>query len=181
MLITLLIMSILHKFGRGLKFSRRSLFLVGLGLIFVLYFAQRISTYIRSDFTQGTLVCDDLNELKQYEADMTLYYYVGAKEYSVPVFTQTELAYQPLKVRYLKNHPERGHIYTVGSYWFLSMLWLLAPIMLWGALVFASFVDDKGELGIRFARRKMGEENEAGAEEAENEPRVPNEIAEKQK
>ena len=181
MLITLLIMTILHKSGRGLKFSRRSLFLVGLGLIFVLFFAQRISTYIRSDFTQGTLVCDDLNELKQYEAEMTLYYYVGAKEYSVKIFTQTELAYQPLKVRYLKSRPEKGHIYTVSSYWFLSMLWLLAPIMLWGALVFAILVDEKGELEIRFARRKVKEENDDNAEEAENEPSGINKIAEKQK
>lgn len=181
MLITLLIMTILHKFGRGLKFSRRSLFLVGLGLIFVLFFAQRVSTYIRSDFTQGTLVCDDLNELKQYEADMTLYYYVGAKEYSVPVFTQTELAYQPLKVRYLKSHPERGHIYTVGSYWFLSMLWLLAPIMVWGALVFAILVDEKGELEIRFARRNAQMESDGDAEKPVNEPDGLKEIAEKQK
>lgn len=172
-------MTILRKFGRGLKFSRRGLFLVGLGLIFVLYFGQRISTYFRSDFTQGTLVCDDLDELKQYEADMTLYYYVGAKEYSVKVFTQTELAYQPLKVRYLKSRPEKGHIYTVSNYWFLSMLWLLAPIMLWGALVFAILVDENGVLEIRFAKRREKDVNDDVEEDAENEPHEVKEIAEK--
>ncbi len=107
-----------------------------------LYFLQRVVVYQKSDFTYGVLVCEDREALRYYETDLTLYYYVGMKEYHVTVCEQTSKAFQKVRVRYPKERPEKGHLYTVGDFWFLSMLWMLFPVMLWGAFVFTLLEED---------------------------------------
>lgn len=124
------------------KISRPLLFLVGLVVIFSLYFFQRWVTYSRSEFTHGVLICEDRSALKYYETDMTLYYYVGMREYHVTVTENTNRAFQKVEVRYLPEKPERGHIYRAGDFWFLSMLWMIFPVMLWIAFVFTLLRED---------------------------------------
>lgn len=119
-----------------MTFNRLSLFLTGLALIMGLFVLQRVLTYHRSEFTHGILLCKNPDDLQYYEAEMELHYYIGMKEYVTEVFLPTELAYRPVTVRYLPDKPEKGRLYTVRDFWFLSALWLLLPTMVWGALVF---------------------------------------------
>lgn len=119
-----------------MTFNRLSLFLTGLALILALFVLQRGLTYHRSEFTHGILLCKNPDDLQYYEAEMELHYYIGMKEYVTEVFLPTELAYRPVTVRYLPDKPEKGRLYTVRDFWFLSALWLLLPTMAWGALVF---------------------------------------------
>ena len=119
-----------------MTFNRLSLFLTGFALILGLFVLQRVLTYHRSEFTHGILLCKNPDNLKYYEAEMELHYYIGMKEYVTEVFLPTELAYRSVTVRYLPDKPEKGRLYTVHDFWFLSALWLLLPTMVWGALVF---------------------------------------------
>lgn len=119
-----------------MKFNRLSLFLTGFSLILGLFALQRVLTYQRSEFTHGILLCKNPDDLKYYEAEMELHYYIGMKEYVTEVFLPTEQAYHPVTVRYIPDKPEKGRLYTVHDFWFLSALWLLLPTMVWGALVF---------------------------------------------
>lgn len=109
-----------------------------------IYFAERAFVYQRSAFTHGMLVCDDVLDLKFYEADMQLCYYVNGKEYKVAMREDTKLAYKELSVRYRPDKPEKGHIYSTARFWVIPMLWLLAPLMFWGAFIFTHFRENSG-------------------------------------
>lgn len=130
-----------------MRISRIWLFLIGLLGILALYFLQRVAVYQKSGFTHGVLICEDREALRYYETDLTLYYYVGMEEYQVTVCEKTEMAFRKVRVRYPQGHPEKGHLYTVGDFWFLSMLWLLFPVMLWGAFVF-TLLEEGGRLVV---------------------------------
>lgn len=119
-----------------MTFNRLTLFLTGFAILVGLYFLQRGVTYHRSEFTHGILICKNIEDVQYYEAEMELHYYIGMKEYVTETTQPTQLAYRPVTVRYLSDKPDRGRLYTVRDFWFVSALWLLLPTMLWGALVF---------------------------------------------
>lgn len=110
----------------------------------VLFYAQRVFVYQRSAFTHGMMVCDNLEDRKLYDADMTLHYYVEGKEYTTQLRGDTRLAYKELCVRYPKTNVEKGRIYSIGKFWFFPLLWLLFPLMLWGGFVFTKFRENSG-------------------------------------
>lgn len=125
-----------------MKLNRLEIFLIGFGIIVAGFFIQRVCVYCKSDFTHGMMLCKNVEECHHFEADMILYYYIDGKEYSTELRESPQNAYKELKVRYLKDKPQKGFIYTVGGFWFLSMLWLLFPVMVWGALVFTKFKEN---------------------------------------
>ena len=125
-----------------MKLNRLEIFLIGFGVILAIFFLQRVYVYRNSAFTHGMMVCKDARDRQNYEADMILYYYIEGKEYSTEVREATENAYKELTVRYPKENLKKGRIYTTGRFWFLSMLWLLFPVMIWGAFVFTKFKEN---------------------------------------
>ncbi len=127
-----------------MKLNRLVIFLIGFAAIVAGYFAQRAYVYHNSEFTHGMFVCDNDDDLRLYEADLSLHYYVDGKEFVVQSRDETKLAYHEVKVRYPKGSPEKGRYYTPGRFWGLSALWLLIPTMLWGALVFTLFNENSG-------------------------------------
>lgn len=142
-----------------MTFNRLTLFLTGLAVLVGLYFLQRVLTYHRSEFTHGILLCKNPDDLQYYEAEMELHYYIGIKEYVTEVFLPTELAYRPVTVRYLPDKPEKGRLYTVRDFWFLSALWLLLPTMVWGALVF-TLLTENGRIQFGLAMRTKEKPND---------------------
>jgi len=130
-----------------MTFNRLTLFLVGLGLMLALYAVQRVTTYRESEFTHGILLCTNPDDLKLYEAEMELHYYVGMKEYVTHETMPTQLANRQVVVRYKEKNPEKGKLYIPADFWFLSMLWLLFPTMVWGAFVF-TILNEDGRLKI---------------------------------
>ena len=136
-----------------MTFNRLSLFLTGFALILGMFVLQRGLTYHRSEFTHGILICKNLEDAQYYEAEMELHYYIGMKEYVTEVFLPTELAYRPVTVRYLPGKPEKGRLYTIRNFWFLSALWLLLPTMVWGAFVF-TLLNENGRLKVTMERRR---------------------------
>ncbi|MBO4646109.1 MAG: hypothetical protein J5642_06295 [Bacteroidales bacterium] len=133
-----------------MKFSRAGLFFCGFALLLAGYFGQRTYSFLHRSFTHGSLACIDTEDLKYREADMILYYYVNGKEYHVTTHESTELAYRPLEVCFPTDAPDKGSIYTIGRFWVLPLLWLLLPLMFWGAFVFTLLRED-GKLEIRFS------------------------------
>lgn len=143
-----------------MKLNRLTIFLLGFALIVAVYFAQRAYVYHNSEFTHGMFVCDNPAELLQYEADMSLHYYVDGKEFVVQSRDETKLAYREVQVRYPKGSPEKGRYFTSGRFWGLSALWLLIPTMLWGALVFTLFNENSGiQLSINKNQPKKSSNN----------------------
>ena len=143
-----------------MKLNRLIIFLLGFALIVAVYFAQRAYVYHNSEFTHGMFVCDNPAELLQYEADMSLHYYVDGKEFVVQSRDETKLAYREVQVRYPKGSPEKGRYFTSGRFWGLSALWLLIPTMLWGALVFTLFNENSGiQLSINKNQSKKSSNN----------------------
>lgn len=143
-----------------MKLNRLIIFLLGFALIVAVYFAQRAYVYRHSEFTHGMFVCDNPAELLQYEADMSLHYYVDGKEFVVQSRDETKLAYREVQVRYPKGSPEKGRYFTSGRFWGLSALWLLIPTMLWGALVFTLFNENSGiQLSINKNQPKKSSNN----------------------
>ena len=143
-----------------MKLNRLIIFLLGFALIVAVYFAQRAYVYHNSEFTHGMFVCDNPAELLQYEADMSLHYYVDGKEFVVQSRDETKLAYREVQVRYPKGSPEKGRYFTSGRFWGLSALWLLIPTMLWGALVFTLFNENSGiQLSINKNQPKKSSNN----------------------
>ena len=143
-----------------MKLNRLIIFLLGFALIVAVYFAQRAYVYRHSEFTHGMFVCDNPAELLQYEADMSLHYYVDGKEFVVQSRDETKLAYHEVQVRYPKGSPEKGRYFTSGRFWGLSALWLLIPTMLWGALVFTLFNENSGiQLSINKNQPKKSSNN----------------------
>lgn len=118
----------------------------------VIFYAQRAFVYQRSAFTHGMMVCNNLEDRRLYEADMTLYYYVEGKEYTTQLHGDTRMAYKEVTVRYPKSNVAKGRIYTVGKFWFLQLLWLLVPIMFWGGFIFTKFRENSG-VNITFERK----------------------------
>lgn len=127
-----------------MKLNRLAIFLIGFALIVAAYFVQRAYVYRHSEFTHGMFVCDNEDDRRLYEADMSLHYYVDGKEFVAQSRDDTRLAYRKVKVRYPKGSPEKGRYFTPGRFWGLSALWLLIPTMLWGALVFTLFKENSG-------------------------------------
>lgn len=143
-----------------MKLNRLTIFLLGFALIVAVYFAQRAYVYHNSEFTHGMFVCDNPAELLQYEADLSLHYYVDGKEFVVQSRDETKLAYREVQVRYPKGSPEKGRYFTSGRFWGLSALWLLIPTMLWGALVFTLFNENSGiQLSINKNQPKKSSNN----------------------
>ncbi|MBR3579117.1 MAG: hypothetical protein IKN98_10080 [Bacteroidales bacterium] len=143
-----------------MKLNRLTIFLLGFALIVAVYFAQRAYVYHNSEFTHGMFVCDNPAELLQYEADLSLHYYVDGKEFVVQSRDETKLAYHEVQVRYPKGSPEKGRYFTSGRFWGLSALWLLIPTMLWGALVFTLFNENSGiQLSINKNQPKKSSNN----------------------
>lgn len=143
-----------------MKLNRLTIFLLGFALIVAVYFAQRAYVYHNSEFTHGMFVCDNPAELLQYEADMSLYYYVDGKEYVTETRDESQLAFKEVQVRYPKGSPEKGRYFTSGRFWGLSALWLLIPTMLWGALVFTLFNENSGiQLSINKNQPKKSSNN----------------------
>ena len=136
-----------------MTFNRLTLFLTGLAVLVGLYFLQRGVTYHRSEFTHGILICKNPEDAQYYEAEMELHYYIGMKEYVTETTQPTVLAYRPVTVRYLPDKPDRGRLYTMRDFWFVSALWLLLPTMLWGAFVF-TLLNENGRLVVKMGRRK---------------------------
>lgn len=135
-----------------MKLNRLTIFLLGFALIVAVYFAQRAYVYRNSEFTHGMFVCDNPAELLQYEADMSLCYYVDGKEYVTETRDESRLAFKEVQVRYPKDAPEKGRYFTPGRFWGLSALWLLIPTMLWGALVFTLFNENAG-IQLSFSKK----------------------------
>ncbi|MBQ4355441.1 MAG: hypothetical protein II757_02145 [Bacteroidales bacterium] len=127
-----------------MRINRFFLFLIGFAVMLAVYFAQRAYVYQHSAFTHGMLVCDDPLDLKFYEADMTLHYYVDGREYTVEVRDDTRLAFKELQIRYPQGKPDKGRIYSTSRFWVLPALWLLIPLMLWGAFIFTYFRENSG-------------------------------------
>ena len=143
-----------------MKLNRLIIFLLGFAAIVAGYFAQRVYVYHNSEFTHGMFVCDNPAELLQYEADMSLHYYVDGKEFVVQSRDETKLAYREVQVRYPKGSPEKGRYFTSGRFWGLSALRLLIPTMLWGALVFTLFNENSGiQLSINKNQPKKSSNN----------------------
>lgn len=118
----------------------------------IFFYAERAFVYQRSAFTHGMLVCNNIEDRKLYEADLTLHYYIEGKEYTTEMYGDTRLAYKELCVRYPKSNFEKGKIYSVGKFWFLPLLWLLIPAMFWGAFIFTKFRENSG-VSITFERK----------------------------
>lgn len=135
-----------------MKLNRLAIFLIGFAAIVAGYFVQRAYVYRNSEFTHGMFVCDNPAELLQYEADMSLYYYVDGKEYVTETRDESRLAFKEVQVRYPKDAPEKGRYFTPGRFWGLSALWLLIPTMLWGALVFTLFNENAG-IQLSFSKK----------------------------
>lgn len=143
-----------------MKLNRLVIFLIGFAAIVAGYFAQRAYVYHNSEFTHGMFVCDNPAELLQYEADLSLHYYVDGKEFVVQSRDETKLAYREVQVRYPKGSPEKGRYFTSGRFWGLSALWLLIPTMLWGAIVFTLFNENSGiQLSINKNQPKKSSNN----------------------
>lgn len=136
-----------------MKISRFPLFLIGFAVILCLYFAQRYSTYRNSGFTHGVMFCEHPFDEHFYEEEMILYYYIGEKEYAVPVLGAVKDANRCVDVRYPKNKPGRGRVYTFSDFWIVSALWLLLPLMLWGAFVF-TLLEEEGRLVVTWMSGK---------------------------
>ena len=143
-----------------MKIARFPLFLIGFAVLLGLYFAQRYTTYKNSGFTHGVLFCENPFEEHVYEEEMILYYYIGQKEYSVTVVGAVKDANRRIDVRYPKDKPERGRVYTFFDFWIVSALWLLIPLMLWGAFVF-TLLEEDGRLVVTWVPwRKAGDNAE---------------------
>ena len=135
-----------------MKLNRLAIFLIGFAVIVAGYFAQRAYVYHNSEFTHGIFVCDNPDDLHLYEADMTLHYYVDGKELEVATRDETKLAFKEVQVRYPQDAPEKGRYYTPGRFWGVAALWLLIPLMLWGAIVFTLFNENAG-LQLFFSKK----------------------------
>jgi len=140
-------------------FSRKKIFITGILLIFAVYFFICYYIYSHSIYTDGVLIWDKPFAIhNDGTASMTLCYYVDMKEYSVPVETSLANANQKVIVRYFPNHPEKGKIYNRNDFWFLNMLWLILPIMLWSAFIL-SFMKDSAMLVFQTLPKKDKPEN----------------------
>lgn len=142
-----------------LKISRGWLLAIGIILIFVCYFVLRARTYKQSEFTVGVVMNDQQNKPTfAGDIEMNLYYFIGDEEYCVPTYQYPDKENSIVCVRYKPESPEKGSIYTRGDFWFLKMLWLLLPIMVWAALVL-SFVDEYDKVEFILSRRKHCKNN----------------------
>lgn len=87
-------------------------------------------------------MCDAEIAEEDYEAEMDLYYYVEMQVFHKEITETTDLANQPVTVRYPKKSAEKGKIYIPSRFWGVSALWLLFPIILWTAFVFTLLNED---------------------------------------
>lgn len=142
-----------------LKISRSWLLAIGILIIFAGYFVLRTRTYKQSEFTVGVVMNDQQNK-PTFAGDilMNLYYFIDTEEYCVPTYQYPEKENAIVCVRYKPESPEKGSIYTRGDFWFLSMLWLLIPLMVWAALVL-SFIDENDRVEFILSRRKHHQNN----------------------
>ena len=135
-----------------MNIARFPLFLIGFALMLGLFLAQRFYTYSHSEFTHGVLFSDQPFTTHYYEEELILYYYVGCKEYAVPVMADGRQVNKRVRVRYPEGKPEQGDVYQPWRFWGVSALWLLFPLMLWGAFVF-TLLDEDGRLSVTWVRR----------------------------
>ena len=123
----------------SITFSRAGLFFCGFVLMILAFLGQRIYVYDHSSFTYGVLCFKEPDDRQYYETDMILYYYVDSKELTKEVHLRTSLAYEKVSVYYPIGKPEKAKVYTITDFWCVAALWLLLPLMLWGAIVFTFF------------------------------------------
>ncbi len=141
-----------------MKLSRLWVFLIGLLFLLILFAINRVRVYNNSNFTHGVLVCPTESLDERHDVELTLYYYVGMKEFTVTKYDVPVEVNQIVMVRYPKDQPEKGTIYTVLDFWFVSALYLLLPLMLWFAFVF-SWLDENGKVEVKFIRRMRQKSN----------------------
>lgn len=137
-----------------LRISRSWLIVIAFLLTFAGFFWQRIHVYRQSEFVQGVLLNDDNNELYfTGEIEMNLYYFVGHQEFCVKTYQYPKMENAIVTVRYIPTMPAKGQIYTVADFWFISMLWLILPLMVLCALII-SFLDENSNVEFFIHRHK---------------------------
>lgn len=146
-----------------MKLSRIAVFLLGFALMLLLFFINRVWVYRNSEFTYGVLVCPPELLEETREVELTLFYYVEMHEYKVTIHDVPQDVNRQVIVRYPKDNPEKGRLYTVFNFWGVSAFFLTIPLIPWLAFVF-TFLRENEHLKVKFIRKKPHQTDERSSD-----------------
>jgi hypothetical protein len=153
-----------------LRINKIQCLLLGLGVIFLFYFLNRLNHILSSEKVNGTMVfyVEDNDSLEgklfypviEFKYKDSLYRFQGAEGSSYEIN-------ESIPVLLKQDDPERPLLFTLQSFWLYPLFYVILPVMLWAAFSL-SYVNKNEvvEINLKYPffkkKKKSGELEKTG-------------------
>lgn len=141
-----------------MKLNRDQIYFVGIAIIIIFFFTNKIDFYLRGKITKGNILYNytwNNNGFKFRGSHTNPIVQFSTDKYIVTFSGETDLNYEmsdTVDVIYLKSNIKKAKIYSLGGFWFQGFYWGLIPFIIYTASIYSFF---EPNVSFTFDRNKI--------------------------
>lgn len=146
-----------------LRLNRITLFLLGLVVIMICYFARQLTFIASAEITEGTVInvtnSDSISlentalsyPMVEFNANGNIQLFRAESNMNVTKGDKVKVIYQA-------NEPSDAYIYSFTGFWLRNILWFIIPLVLWAAFSLSYLNRDEG-LSLKLRTKRRNDKN----------------------